>query len=113
MASGADNSGSGVVPLAGMLFSGATLTEHDDLAPGEGALGRPVWGPSALLANLELRLGLPTPDASDSLRVQRWSRRLSEVQAAKPRFYTESYRVDPLGTAAALLAMRDELVAAG
>jgi len=102
-----------MTPLVGALFKGATLTEHDDLAPGAALVGKPVWGPTALLANLELRLGLPTPDVSDAVRVQRWSRRLGEVQATTPRFYTESYRVDPLGTATALLRMRDELVAAG
>jgi ATP-dependent helicase/nuclease subunit B len=102
-----------MTPLVTALFAGATLTEHDDLAPGSAFLGKPVWGPAALLANLELRLGLPTPCVNEAVRVQRWSRRLDEMQATRPRFYTESYRVDPLGTATALLAMRDELVAAG
>jgi len=102
-----------MTPLVSMLFKGATLTEHDDLAPRAALLGKPVWGPAALLANLELRLGLPTPDVNEAVRVQRWSRRLGEAQVAQPRFYTESYRVDPLGTATALLAMRDELVGAG
>jgi ATP-dependent helicase/nuclease subunit B len=102
-----------MIPLISTLFAGATLTEHDDLAPGAALLGKPVWGHAALLANLELRLGLPTADVNEAVRVQRWSRRLGEIQAAQPRFYSESSRVDPLGTATALLAMRDELVAAG
>jgi ATP-dependent helicase/nuclease subunit B len=105
--------GAGMTPLVSALFRGATLTEHDDLAPGAGLVGRPVWGPTALLANLELRLGLPTPDVNEAVRVQRWSRRLGALQVAGARFYTESYRVDPLGTATALLAMRDEMVNAG
>ncbi len=104
---------SGLTPLAGVLLPASTLTEHHDLAPGAGLLGRPVWNPAALLANLELRLGLPTPRVNEAVRVQGWSRRLAEVQAQRPRFYTESHRVDSLGTATALLAMRDELVAAG
>lgn len=102
-----------MTPLVSMLFTGATLTEHDDLVPGAALLGSPVWGVTALLANLELRLGLPTPDLTDAVRVQRWSQRLDEVHAASPRFYSASYGVDPLGTATTLLSMRDELVAAG
>jgi hypothetical protein len=102
-----------LTPLASLLIGGAALTEHDDLAPGAALVGKPVWGATALLANLELRLGLPAPDASDAVRVQRWSRHLGEVQVTQRRFYTDSYRVDPLGTATALLAMRDELVASG
>ena len=100
-------------PLVSLLAHGATLTEHDDLPPGGALIGRPVWGPTALLANLELRLGLATPRVNDAVRAQRWSRRLSEVQAGTRRFYTESYLADPLGTATTLLAMRDELVGAG
>jgi hypothetical protein len=99
--------------MVSALFKGATLTEHDELAAGTALVGKPVWGPAALLANLELRLGLPTPDVNEAVRVQRWSRRLGEVEVTQPRFYTESYCVDPLGTATALLSMRDELVAAG
>jgi ATP-dependent helicase/nuclease subunit B len=102
-----------LTPLTSLLIGGAALTEHDDLAPGAGSVGRPVWGPSALLANFELRLGLPTPAINEAVRAQRWSRRLGEIEATQLRFYTDSYRVDPLGTATALLAMRDELVAAG
>jgi hypothetical protein len=66
-----------MTPLVTALFGGATLTEHDDLAPGKALLGLPVWGPSALLANLELRLGLPSPQVNEAVRVQRWSRRLA------------------------------------
>src|SRR5271156_4889975 len=100
-----------LTPLTGVLLHGATLSEHDELAPGAGRLGKPVWTPGALLANLELRLGLPTPAVPAAVRVQAWSRCLGEVQASRPRFYTASYGVDPLGTATALLAMRDALVA--
>jgi ATP-dependent helicase/nuclease subunit B len=102
-----------MIPLVSLLFHSASLTERDDLAPGTGLVGRPVWGPHALLANLEMRLGLPIPDVTDAVRVQRWSRRLAELAAAGPRFYARSYEVDPVGTASALLAWRDTLVAAG
>ncbi len=103
----------GMRPLAGLFFRGATLTEHDELAPGAGALGRPVWGVQALLANLELRLGLPTPAAVHGLRLQRWSQRLAEGARSSERFYSGSYSVDPIGTAGTLLAWRDLLVDAG
>lgn len=102
-----------MTPLVSLLFTSATLTEYDDVAPGTGLLGRPVWGPSALLANIELRLGLPALDVTDAVRVQRWSRRLAELAEGGARFYSRSYEVDPVGTAAALLGFRDALVAAG
>ena len=102
-----------LTPLVGHFFAGATVTEHDELSAVPARLGQPVWGPSALLGNLELYLGLPTPNVTDAVRVQRWSRRLDDAHASRRRFYSDSYVVDPLGTATALLAMRDELVAAG
>ncbi len=100
------------VPLVCLGLSGSSLTEHDDIAPGAALLGRPVWGPSALLANLELRLGLAPTRVSDAVRLQRWSQKL-ESMAGSAHFYSRSYAVDRLGTASALLAMRDELVLAG
>jgi len=102
-----------LAPLVCLGATGSSLTEHDDIAPGAALLGAPVWGPGALLANLEMRLGLPSPEVVDAVRVQRWARRLDELQAASPRFYAKSFATDRLGTATALLAMRDELVAAG
>ncbi|MGO9000113.1 MAG: PD-(D/E)XK nuclease family protein [Polyangiaceae bacterium] len=100
-------------PLVSLLVHGATLTEHDDLAPGCALIGRPVWGANALLSNLELRLGLPPQEASQAVRVQHWSRRLAELDSIRPRFYSRSYATDPVGTANALLGWRDQLVAAG
>ena len=100
-------------PLVSLLAHGATLTEHDDLAPGAALVGRPVWGAGALLANLELRLGLAPEETSQAVRVQRWSQRLAELDSIRPRFYSRSYATDPVGTSHALLGWRDELVAAG
>jgi ATP-dependent helicase/nuclease subunit B len=102
-----------VTPLAGLFFQGATLTEYDDLAPGTGVVGRPVWGRTALLDNLELRLGLPAPLGSHAIRLQQWSRHLADVTKRGPRFYSKSYEVDPVGTARTLLDWRDSLVDAG
>ena len=100
-------------PLGGLLFRGATLTEHDDLAVGTGALGRPVWNRTALLGDLEMRLGISTVPADHGVRLQQWSRRLADVAQDVPRFYSKSYVVDPIGTATTLLTWRDLLVDAG
>lgn len=89
-----------LTPLVSLLFSGATITEYDDLPPGAAQVGRPVWGRAQLLANLEQHLGLPKPAHAHVVRVQRWSRRMAELEAAKPgRFYARSYALDPIGTA--------------
>ena len=102
-----------LTPLVGLAFAGSCATENDEIAPGAASFGTPVWGPPALLANLELRLGLPTPDVVDAVRVQRLALKLDQLTAARPRFYARSFATDRLGTATALLAMRDELVTAG
>jgi ATP-dependent helicase/nuclease subunit B len=103
-----------LTPLVSLLFSGAALTEQDDGPIGSARVGCPVWGRSELLANLELRFGLPTPPRVEAVRVQQWSRRMAELEASKPgRFYARSFALDPLGTATTLLAWRDELVDAG
>ena len=103
-----------LTPLVSLLFGGATLTEHDDLPPGAAHLGCPVWGELQLLADLELRLGLPQPHVAHAVRVQQWSRRLTELETASPgRFYARSHALDSVGTAETLLGWRDELVVAG
>src|SRR5450432_2541756 len=103
-----------LTPLASLLIGGATLTEHDDLAASSARLGCPVWSRTQLLANLELRLGLPRPGHAQAVRVQQWSRRMAELEAVTPgQFYARSYVLDSVGTAETLLAWRDELVLAG
>ncbi|MEO8177853.1 MAG: PD-(D/E)XK nuclease family protein [Deltaproteobacteria bacterium] len=107
-------------PLVGLQLSGNTLTALDDTAldplGSRGQLGRPVWNEQRLLADLELRLGLPRTRVSEGLRVQQWSKRLSRLvadeQPSAP-YYASAYAVDPSGTAAQLLRLRDELVDAG
>jgi ATP-dependent helicase/nuclease subunit B len=103
-----------VTPLVTLLFSGPSLTEHDDLPAGSAHLGRPVWTASQLLANLELRLGLPRAPSAQAVRVQHWSRRMTDLEAEHPgQFYARSHRMDAIGTAETLLGWRDELVMAG
>lgn len=103
-----------LTPLVSLLFGGPSLTDHDDLAVGAARIGCPVWRASQLLANLELRVGLPKPVRADALRVQQWSRRMGELESEKPgRFYARSYALDPIGTATTVLAWRDALAMAG
>lgn len=100
-------------PLVGLEFSGATLTPFDEFAPGQGALGRPVWGPQELLRDLELRLGLAGGvEGLSAVRTAQWAARIDRI-AAVDRFYSASFAVDRLGTAAAVLELRDTLVNAG
>jgi RecB family exonuclease len=98
--------------LAGLQLGGATLTALDDLGVGHGVIGDAVWGPAELLRDLELRLGLSTEEESDALRVARWAGRMDQLAPAG-RFYTRSFGMDPLGTARAVLTLRDLLVGAG
>src|SRR5690606_30260442 len=103
-----------MIPLASLFFHGRTLTEYDDLAPEAGLVGRPVWGRMGVLADLELRLGLPVPSEAHGVRLQQWSRRLSELEArAEGCFYSRSYEADPVGTARTVLGWRDALLVAG
>jgi hypothetical protein len=102
-----------MTPLVGLFFGRSTLAEVGDLSVGSGLVGRPVWGQSALLANLELRLGLAGIEGTEEVRLQRWSRRLRDIGANSERFYSRSYEADPVGTSRALLTWRDTLVDAG
>ena len=99
-------------PLVGLDLSGASLTPFNDVAPGEGVLGQPVWGPEQFLRDLELRLGLGGPESTEALRVMRWAARMDPF-ALQGRFYSASFELDRLGTASAVLALRDALVDAG
>lgn len=102
-----------MIPLVGLLFRGATLAEPQDLKPNSGRLGRPVWSHWALLEDLELRLGISQVTADHGVRLQKWSQRLLELSRKRPRFYSASYAIDPIGTAKTLLSWRDQLVEAG
>ncbi len=103
-----------LTPLVGLFFIGATLTEHDQMPSGAAVVGKPAWSPTALLRNLELRVGVPSPTPSEAVRVQRFSRRMGAVLSELPgAFYARSYAVDPLGTATTILAWRDALSLGG
>lgn len=98
--------------LVGLELGGASLTAHDDLTLGSAALGSVCWGPTELLRDLELRLGLALPRAPHAVRVARFAARMSKL-APHGRYYSRAFAVDALGTAAAMLALRDVLIEAG
>jgi integrase len=53
-----------MTPFVGLFVGSAALTEHDDPEVGTAIIGRPVWSPTALLGDIELRLGIAvTPRA--------------------------------------------------
>lgn len=94
-------------PLVSRFLSGSSADRAEDAV-----LGEPIWGPRALLTDVELRLGLPPPGATPEDRVQAYSSRLRAARAGEP-FFARSLDVDPHGTAATLLSWRDELLEAG
>jgi len=73
-------------------------------------LGVPTWAPAAFLHDLELRLGLPPSSGSTSSRIRAYAARIERVRSP---FLARSFDADRLGTAAAVLALRDGLVDAG
>jgi hypothetical protein len=95
-------------PRAGLAIRGPVFTGATDRA----VLGGPTWGPRALLDDLELRLGLRSAEEAESARVPRWAARIKSLGDARA-FYARSFVVDELGTTAALLEWRDDLVEAG
>ncbi len=93
---------------------GRWITRGDDVLGARASVGRPTWGPAAMLADLELRLGLPGAQALDAARAVAMLERARGHAASEPSaFFARSLAVDPAGTAVALLAMRDALVEAG
>jgi hypothetical protein len=85
---------------------------RDDVPAGSG-LGLPVFGPAALLGDLELRLGLPPVRVSTPERIRRYAERMDLLRRSSSPFYADSARVDRLGTAEAVLVLRDALIEAG
>lgn len=69
-------------------------------------LGRPVFGPLALLNLLETRLGLLRADRAHAQRVTQYRECLKQHDTPD-RFYHASFGIDPIGTSASLLSWRD------
>lgn len=95
--------------LVGLDLDGPTFTEEPI---GRARLGAPIWGPIALLRDLELRLGIPDDSIPRSMRVPRFVARIRRLDD-EAAFYRRSFAVDPIGTGAALLSYRDALVEGG
>lgn len=98
--------------LVGLDFGGASWTSAEAMPPGGATVGHVSWGPGQLLRDLELRLGLARDAEPQALRVARWQARVAAV-TVNGRYYSRSFEVDPLGTAEALLRLRDQLIEAG
>lgn len=98
--------------VVGLELGGATLTACDDRAQRRASVGDVAWSPKQFLRDLELRLGVMGDVEPQALRVAGWQERLATLPASE-RFYSGSLRADPLGTAEALLTLRDSLVEAG
>jgi hypothetical protein len=77
-----------------------------------GALGHVIAGPMGLLRLLETQLGLSADDSRIGPRILQYQKALSKADDGK-RFYSKSFTVDAIGTAAILLQWRDELAVSG
>lgn len=82
-------------------------------APDAVALGELTCGPAGILGWLEARLGLRRPAVTEAQRVAVFRQLLEQAMAAGTRFYSASFKHDPLAVAETLLGWRDELVLAG
>lgn len=92
-----------------------TLGVHLDSRQGpsrENVFDAPVLGRLGLLDLLETHLGLARLGVSRARRVTRYLGYLRQHED-QPRFYSRSLQADSIGTAAKLLAWRDELLLAG
>ena len=95
--------------LLGWGLDGPSRTGRESVV----RVGEPAWGPTAMLRDLELRLALPpVTNASASVRVPRYAARI-RASLEPTSFHATSFGADDIGTAATLLAWRDELVIAG
>jgi hypothetical protein len=82
-----------------------------DTSARRGTLGEPCWAPAEFLSDLELRLGLPPVHVAPTVRAQIWAVRMEDL--GTDHFFSRSLSIDRLGTARALLELRDQLLDAG
>lgn len=93
----------------GMALDGVRDLDRQ-LAANSATLGSLICGPATMLPFLETRLGLSGAEPSISDRIAAYQ---SKVQAADAAWCRASFAVDPWGTSARLLSLRDELVMMG
>ncbi|PSR14596.1 MAG: hypothetical protein DA408_11100 [Bacteroidetes bacterium] len=98
-----------------LLFFGLSLHEGALPASTEPLSGCVYLGPRQLLLWLENQLGLRIPETDvEHLRIEQYRQALKYYLQDHPEpFFAASFAADDLGTAAALLARRDELLLAG
>jgi hypothetical protein len=92
-----------------------TFSLHAGGWQGPGAapkLGEPVLSPPAFLSLLEVQLGLSGPPAVSARRAAAYLVALRAADSPE-RFFHRSLHADEMGTAAELLAWRDEWLLAG
>ncbi|AXK79542.1 PD-(D/E)XK nuclease family protein [Pseudolabrys taiwanensis] len=75
-------------------------------------LGETVVGPAGLLDVLETALGTGAPPQSHACRIAEWQAKMRAADDGA-RVWSQSYKIDPWGTARLVLGWRDELVEAG
>lgn len=81
---------------------------------GEVMMDTAVMGTTALVAHLELRLGIHHPEVADSRRTARYYTAMNRYLKAHPEsVLTASFQTAPLATAKAVLKWRDTLRMAG
>ncbi|MEM1214330.1 MAG: PD-(D/E)XK nuclease family protein [Bacteroidota bacterium] len=97
------------------IYLGLALQDGHLPRPTGVQLGTLYTYPTALLRWLEGELGLqPASEEVDHLRVEQYRQALRQyLKAEAAAFFADSYQADDLGTAATLLAWRDELLGAG
>lgn len=82
-------------------------------ARGECRKDEAFLGPSGLLDQLELRLGLTSRPVPSYMLFMQWLAAVTVAQEKEIGFYSKSLQTDRLGTAARLLEWRDALVLCG
>ena len=79
-------------PLVGLHLGRARVTPNDLTAA---SLAAPVWGPGALLADLELRTARPARSEDPLARLSAYREALTKIDVG---VFAQSLRVDPWGT---------------
>lgn len=97
-----------------IIYFGSALNDRCLPQPAEESLGEVRLNAKGLLGLLEGYYGLyPKDERLDYLRVEQYRQLLqNELQKQPTAFFAASFAADPLATAEALLAFRDELSAA-
>ena len=97
--------------LLGLYFDGGAVPSIPQLENEPVCAGVMALGPGGFLGLLESRLGLPPAEPCGALRIALWHKAMRA--APEDAFYAASYNKNSWGTAKRVLAMRDNITAAG